>query len=225
MGYVIGSGWWCDGSGKHEHSCRQGEIERQVYQPDFHTLWLKYIKKFTYPDEIVIIDSNSPITPDKDPLEKWIRLNSNLGHTRGALNAILMSAKYAKVFGRDFIYIEQDLLVHGEGWIDKCYEKAKRKGILLGRDRKGRQPIHIGLIFVLNSKLDEFIQKIDILNLEQLPMIEKHFRKSLVFDYLPIEGYRGIDRNNVLGSDNWYCQWFTPKQFIEVKEIASKWIS
>ena len=56
--YIIGTGWWCDGSGTHTHSKHQPYVDKKTRQVEFFDLWYKSVMKFTNPHNIVVIDSN-----------------------------------------------------------------------------------------------------------------------------------------------------------------------
>ena len=64
MNYIIGTGWWCDDTGVHSHTKHQKYVDTSTRKKDFFDLWYKSIRKFTNPQSIIVVDSNSPVKPN-----------------------------------------------------------------------------------------------------------------------------------------------------------------
>lgn len=176
MKYIIGTGWWCDGTGLHSHSKHQKYVDKKTRQSDFFDLWYKSVKKYTKPDKIIMVDSNSPIKPNlsgKDDVE-FISLNKNYGAaidgtSKGILSgwdrSVLMGASYAMLCDVDyFVYIEQDCLIHGKGIIEYAISKMNRAKVMLGDGIGTPQPIQQSFIIVKGDYLQTFISKDFTLN-------------------------------------------------------------
>lgn len=126
MKYVIGSGWYsADEFGGTGH--RLGHSYTR--SPAFHTIWRTLLFRYSTPERVVIVNSDSPVRPDADPREEWICLDRNYQrstHTHnGWTRGFLMGAWYAWNCDADFIYVEQDCVVLGDTWVDLIYEKAR----------------------------------------------------------------------------------------------------
>ena len=132
MKYVIGTGWWCDGSGKHAGSANNTSTE-STRKKDFFKTWRHFIEKYTKPEKIIITDSNSPIPPDfngTDGRYEYIKLTDNFGHASvsdtdmcGWTRSFLNGAFYAYITNADYyVYIEQDCLVVGDNIIEKIID-------------------------------------------------------------------------------------------------------
>lgn len=132
MKYVIGTGWWCDGSGKHAGSMHNTSTDRTRKNRFFKT-WRHFIEKYTNPEKIIITDSNSPIPPDLEGTDgryEYISLTENFKHADlsdtdmcGWTRAFLNGAFYAYITNADYyVYIEQDCLVVGHNIIEKIID-------------------------------------------------------------------------------------------------------
>jgi hypothetical protein len=163
--YVIGSGWWCG------NAVRQSEYgSDRIRGRDFHELWYKAVNKFSNPEKIILIDSNSPVKPNfKGKDIEFISLNVNPGHSTGMSKArkycgwtssLLMSMQYALLCDCDyFVYLEQDALIYGEGMIEAEISsmESKRVPIAFGNPTKdGFQPIQVSFFIVRK----DFIEKV-----------------------------------------------------------------
>lgn len=128
MDYIIGTGWWCDGSGKHASSVNNNSTDLTRHQK-FSLIWSHFIKKYSNPQRIIVVDSNSP-----EPFEAiidydFIRMTRNFGHAIncdthlcGWTRSLLISAFYAFMNDMHYVYIEQDVLIHGENIIERAIE-------------------------------------------------------------------------------------------------------
>ena len=137
--------------------------------------------------QVVVTDSDSRLKPphigtdrqsEHYPELQWISLTENFGHEavsadptiggwersvlQGAFQAILNDVDY-------YVYVEQDLLVRGHKWIEKCVE-VMRQGhdkISYGAATEprttvgfGAQPLQQSLVVVSRKYLPTFVQKI-----------------------------------------------------------------
>lgn len=170
--YIIGTGWWCDGSGKHVGSMqRHNQSWDFIRQKEFFPIWYYFINKYTAPEKIIITDSNSPVKPDlpNDTRFEFVSLVKNFGHFNeavkdkimcGAVRAILNGAFYAYLNDVDYyIYIEQDCLVRGEGWVDVCINAMKKGKIMYGEGKGTPQPQQQSLLIIKSDFIPEFINK------------------------------------------------------------------
>ncbi len=181
-GYVIGTGWWCDGSGTHEGAqVSATQSDEAIRGRDFFRLWLWFINKYTNPDKIIVADSASPVRPElpEDPRIEFLSMKKNWGHfvgcdyslMCGVERAHLAVAFYALLNDSDLIYVEQDCLVAGEGWVDECYRALGSKQVMFGAGKRTPQPIQQSLALVrweylpvfINRLLDQYVRHRSIL--------------------------------------------------------------
>ncbi|MGU9865530.1 hypothetical protein [Kluyvera ascorbata] len=132
--YIIGSGWWCgDNVGRNVRG------DDFIRGKDFHKIWYDSIVKNCNPQKIVIVDSASPIKPDlaDDSRLEFISLNRNWGHSTtlnekevfcGWTASVILGLQYAALCDTDyFVYIEQDVVLVGDGIIDKIISDMEEK--------------------------------------------------------------------------------------------------
>jgi hypothetical protein len=135
MNYVIGTGWWCDGTGKHVD--RNETSSNEARHLEFFDMWYDKVQKFTSPDKVVIVNSDSPIKPNfSDYINvTTIDLDKNFNgagilqgarkkfHSSTGVNVsrtagtrqVFMSAWYAYYNDFDYyVWLEQDCLVYGD---------------------------------------------------------------------------------------------------------------
>lgn len=130
MSYIIGTGWWCDGSTKK--SPLHGE-ERVVDRMQVFNVWLASIKKYTNPDSIVVVDSASPAKPRFSKSGMMvIPMTGNLygpdfGLKNGvATRQVFLGAFYALFNKADYyVWVEQDCLLCGEGIIERAIREMR----------------------------------------------------------------------------------------------------
>jgi hypothetical protein len=138
---VVGSGWWCDGTRS------PWLIGDQITKtPEFFRLWLYLVRRYIEPDQIVIIDSRSPLKPSeylRNDLT-WIELDRNYGHSNdirtgrvvtkfaGNTRAQILGAMFALCNDADiFCYVEQDCIIRGRNIIDQALA-GRQPGIVVG---------------------------------------------------------------------------------------------
>lgn len=134
MKYVIGSGWWC-GEDSLNNTERVLYGDDEIRGREFHKLWYESIVENTSPEKIIIIDSASPVLPDLtvDTRLEFISLSMNAGHASkhlgkycGWTRAVLLGLQYANMCDADYyVYVEQDVLLHGKGIVEHCIKQMK----------------------------------------------------------------------------------------------------
>lgn len=132
--YVIGTGWWCPGETIQDRIQQYGD--NAIRSREFHQLWYQAVSRYSNPQKILIVDSNSPLlpvlNPDDDRME-LVSLNFNAGHNTalktkycGAVRAMQLGLMYALQCDTDyFVYLEQDALIYGAGIIEYCISRMK----------------------------------------------------------------------------------------------------
>jgi len=56
--YIIASGWWC-GDDQDDRTKRLGS--EAIRSKEIHSLWSQCTERFASPEEVLVIDSHSPI--------------------------------------------------------------------------------------------------------------------------------------------------------------------
>jgi len=168
--YIISTGWWC---GSEDETNSAG-----IKKTEFVELWSKSIEKFTKPEKIFVVDSNSPVKPNYEnefitSRLEFVSLLENTGHSAnpnhlglycGWTRAVLMGIEYALMCDVDYyVYVEQDCLLFGENIIEYAISKMT-KPYMFG-DAKGLgHPLQQSFFIIHKSKFEEFIHNYKSIN-------------------------------------------------------------
>lgn len=198
--YIITSGWWCSGIANHfDRTKRIGD--ESIRTQEFHHQWLAAIKRFTNPEKIFIVDSNSPVPCPVDPSsEVIVSLLDNAGHPSmhsgklsGVSYAHILGMTLAYVNDADFwVYVEQDALIYGDGIIEKCIEKM-RGDYMFGSGDGTPQPVQHSLMVMRKDAIPVFVKRfcaIDARDCEISPEIKFAIATSKVLSMLPTWVYK-----------------------------------
>lgn len=173
--YVIGSGWWSkDNEGFSKERKKLGDDF--IRSPEFHHLWYESISRYTTPNKIIIVDSASPQKPPlnlKDGRIEFISLDKNYGHATncigkfgGWLRSCLLGVAYAWMCDADyFVYVEQDVLLYGEGIIEHAISRMNHS-FMFGRFGQGLrtktpQPLQQSFFIIKKPAYLEFMQRME----------------------------------------------------------------
>ena len=137
--YIVGSGWWCDDEldAPLEPGNRALYGDEKIRSSAFHHLWYYSVDKFTSPEKIIIVDSNSPVAPainDNDKRIEFVSLAVNSGHAINAIHhlsgwtkSVLLGLQYAMFSEVEyFVYVEQDTLLKGGAIVEYCIDRMKK---------------------------------------------------------------------------------------------------
>lgn len=170
--YIVGTGWWCDGSGEHAGSMQPRNMSSSfIRTAPFFEFWYHFVDRYTSPERIVIVDSASPVAPPMPNDSRIVHLPmmENFGHSvtserqgvmSGVERCLLQLMMYAHVNETDLVYIEQDCLVRGEGWLDACFEALGDKPIMYGDGEGTPQPMQQSLMIFRHEALWEAMNKV-----------------------------------------------------------------
>ena len=206
--YIITAGWWC-GIAENEVRKRQGsEKTREV---GFFDLWKKSILENTEPQKIMLLDSASQIKPSQNQLEgiEFISLIDNPGHSTnhtghysGYMRSIIMGVTYAAVCDVDYwVYVEQDVLLKGEGIIEYCIEHMNTP-YMFGSGKGTPQFLQQSLIIIRKDGFNSFLKHLNsISSTDSKVSPESKFliATSWLYRLIPEFFYRQITKNNWVG--------------------------
>ena len=176
MKYIIGTGWWCDKDNESD-SGRVAFGNDIIRSESFHHVWAHSICKYTSPDRVIVVDSNSPISPPLDqsvlPYE-YVNLNENGGHATnikgrycGWARSVLLSMEYASLCDCDYyIYVEQDVLLRGKGIIERCINEMGDTEFLFGKDHDSKQPLQQSFFIIKKTAIERFISRYRSINFD-----------------------------------------------------------
>jgi len=171
MNYVIGSGWWCTDSGERVAG-RPYAGSDVIRSAEFHHLWSAVVDAWTTPSAVIIIDSASPARPPvTNTTYQTTRLSHNPGHATvhtghysGWTASVLHSLEYALSADADYmVYVEQDVLLFGEGIIEHCIERM-RKSLMFGGGAGTPQPLQQSFFIVRKDGMRRFLAGLHAIN-------------------------------------------------------------
>lgn len=160
---VVGTGWWCEGD--RTAGVVGSNAQRSQY---FFDLWYHCVQRYIAPEKIIVVDSASPVRPrlDDKPNVEFVSLDRNYLHSRalaqrvlvtkyaGWTRSVFLSACYAAMCDADYyVYVEQDCLIHGEGFLQEGVSRGA-SGIWLGywhRNARGASGGHFNSNVVQTS--------------------------------------------------------------------------
>ncbi|MDX7806852.1 hypothetical protein ACW5XE_18730 [Aeromonas caviae] len=184
--YIIGSGWWCN-----DNNVQLEQTERVLYGDEsirgesFHKYWYESINRCCSPDKIVIVDSCSPVKPplSDDPRIVFISLNENAGHAvqhtgkfGGWLRSVILSLQYATLSDCDYyVYVEQDVLLQGQGIIEYCIDNMSSP-FMFGECKTFKNPLQQSFFIIRRDGFDSFLAKLLSMNYkDSMIMPERKF--------------------------------------------------
>lgn len=172
--YVIGTGWWCTNQ-DHDGATRlQTYGDDQIRSECFNEKWYQSISDNTNPQQIIIVDSASPIPPpiiDIDSRIQYLRLNENGGHATnlkgkycGWTRSVIVGLSYTLCCDADyFVYVEQDVLLSGRGIIEKCIETMKTN-YMFGETSSIQQPLQQSFFVIKRQGIERFLSRLYRIN-------------------------------------------------------------
>lgn len=165
--YMIASGWWC--SGKDE-VLPHHRGDARIRSVDFHSIWYHLLDRFTSPSRILIVDSASPVPAPIRSDDKRIQLHRlaiNPGHATscsdrfcGWTASVLCGLQDCLHSDNDyFVYIEQDVLLYGEGIIEAAISKM-RTPYMFGDAVGIPQPLQQSFFIVRRDGIAPFLSRL-----------------------------------------------------------------
>ncbi len=134
--YIIHSGWWCDGTGVHPGATKYSDA--RIRTVAFFDVWYEFVRAYTKPEKILIVDSASPVLPDLDGKDiECVSMRRNFLHGMkcdtqwgGWTRAFFTGAFYALMNDVDYaVFVEQDCLPVGEGVVERAIANMGDKKI------------------------------------------------------------------------------------------------
>lgn len=169
--YVISTGWWCtDGIDTRDKLLGDDSIREK----DFFNLWYQSVVRFTSPEKILVVDSNSPVKPQLSNVDnkvEFISLDENAGHSTnhkgkycGYTRGIFTGLGYALSCNVDYwVYVEQDALLFGDGIIEEAINNMKGD-FLFGSGDGTPQVLQQSLIIMKTSFITKFLKNYSDIN-------------------------------------------------------------
>lgn len=138
----------------------------------FRKLWWASINKFVKPEKIFMVDSNSPLKPNdhefSDTSIELINLMSNPGHSSntkyhysGWMASVILGLEYVLVNDLDFfLYIEQDVLIYGDEFIQEIEKSLLSNKYVFGSGEGTPQPLQQSVFAIRKDGIRDFLSKL-----------------------------------------------------------------
>lgn len=230
MKYIIGSGWWCDGSGEHKRSKRERNTSsNETRKLGFHDLWYHCVHKYSSPEKIFITDSASPVAPKWRDDEVVVPLLGNYEYDgiwlTGWARSLINGAYYA-LMNNDieyYVYVEQDCLIIGEGIIEHVISHMeKKKANFCYGTTIDDYKIDTSFVFVKRDFIFDFIRHYlrgqDVLDKPYPERMFQYISKQRATRVTPLPFGYGRSRPIDMDKDMFYAQRWTDEELKKIKE-------
>lgn len=137
---LICTGWYSS----NEPRTYQTFGDESVRNQSFRSLWWQSVDTFIQPKHVLVVDSASPVKPHDHLFSSTkttqIELLKNPGHAQnctthyaGWMASILVGLEFSLLNDVDFfLYVEQDALVYGKGFVEKIKQKLLTNDFVFG---------------------------------------------------------------------------------------------
>lgn len=208
----------------------------QTRQAEFFEYWYRAVKRFTNPQQILIVDSHSPVKPNLEGKEdcQLVSMVKNFGAAidgssksmlSGWDRGIIAGAAYAMVNDVDyFVYVEQDCLIYGDGIIEHAIASMPaNKPISLGSGEGTPQRAQQSLVIIRRDFIPTFLyientqSKAALKNAPELRYFESY---RAINHWLPFRG--GRQRPVDWDADYIYLQHMSSEELDRFKAIIGE---
>ena len=243
LNYIIGSGWFSDeynktqkGKNANEHQKHYGGIVGR--NSKFSKYWLSHIlNQSILPKKIFILDADSPeeidINVKNHGLVEISRQLKNYGHgvhcsknniLCGWARGFLHGAMQAYLNDCDYVYVEQDLLLFGEKFIENIFELLEKndKQVCCINGDETPQKLQQSLVVVKHSYLIKYIT--GLLNSTDHTISEELKHYNVIGNDIMWCPYKGGRQRKNLDKENYCFQHLTSEE-IEKLKIDNKLIN
>lgn len=242
VNYVIGSGWFSDeynktimGKKTNNHQKKYGGIAGR--NSNFSKYWLSHIlNQSLLPKKIFILDADSPEKIDSNlsnhNLIEISKQLKNFGHGTicskynilcGWARGFLHGAMQAYLNDCDYVYVEQDLLIFGEKFIENIFKLLSKnnKQICCINGDETPQKLQQSFVVVKHSYLIKYIT--GLLNSHDHTISEELKHYNIIKNDIMWCPYRGGRQRNNLNKENYCLQHLTieeiEKMIVEKKIV------
>jgi hypothetical protein len=137
---LVTTGWYAS----HESRSYRTSGDDLIRGAAFRPLWWRSMDTFIKPQHVFIVDSASPVKANDAAYTstdcRCVELLINPGHSQNTRHfysgwsaGIIMGLEYALNCDVDmFLYVEQDVLVYGDGIVEKTKSALRRKDLVFG---------------------------------------------------------------------------------------------
>jgi len=181
-----------------------------IRKPSFRPIWWQSVDTFINPHHVLIVDSASPVKSDDQlyTATKFsnIELLKNPGHSQncethycGYMASVILGLEFALHNDVDFfLYIEQDALVYGKGFLDKIKQMLLKNDFVFGGNICGEIEQSV---FAINKKgIRKFLSALNEINYtdRQIGPELKFMYAASVLRSLPLAGLFSFDNSRIV---------------------------
>lgn len=234
--YIIGSGWFSDKHNKTQMGKKTNDLQKKyggIYgrNSGFSKYWLSHIlNQSILPKKIFILDAKSPeeldINVKNHNLVEISKQLKNFGHGAyciknnilcGWARGFLYGAMQAYLNDCDYVYVEQDLLLFGEKFIENVFKllEKKNKQICCIDGNETPQKIQQSFIVVKHSYLIKYIN--GLLNSTDHTISEELKHYNIIKDDIMWCPYKGGRQRINLDKQNYCLQHLTSEEIEKLK--------
>jgi hypothetical protein len=204
---LVCTGWYSS----NESRTYQTFGDDLIRSKDFRSLWWNSMDTFVQPENVLIVDSASPIKPNDNLYttthRQYIELLKNSGHSQnctahycGYMASVILGLEYALHNDVElFIYIEQDALIYGKDLIKKIKQCLKEKDLVFGDGGKFGDIEQS--IFAANKKgIRKFLSALHAINFtdRQIQPEFKFMYAASKMKHFPLLGLVSWDNNRLI---------------------------
>lgn len=175
--------------------------DEEVRSNGFRPLWWQSLDTFVKPSQVLVVDSASPIKPHDelhtDTEFRVIELLKNPGHSQncvthycGYMASVVIGLEYALLNDVEFfLYIEQDALTYGKGFVDKIKQSLLKSDFVFG-DAGSRSEIEQSVFALSKKGIRKFLSALHSIEFtdRQIPPEVKFMYSASYFSGLPLSG-------------------------------------
>lgn len=137
---LVCTGWYSSGAPRSYITYGDEEIRNNAFRP----LWWQSLDTFVKPAHVLVVDSASPVKPNdyQHTSTKFstIELLKNPGHSQnctthycGYMASVIVGLEFALLNDVDFfLYIEQDALTYGKGFVERIKQSLLTSDFVFG---------------------------------------------------------------------------------------------
>jgi len=137
---LICTGWYSSDEARTYQTFGDESVRNQ----SFRSLWWQSVDTFIKPNHVLVVDSASPVKPHDHLFSSTktthLELLINPGHAQnctthyaGCMAAMMIGMEFALHNDVDFfLYVEQDALVYGKGFVEKIKQKLLKSDFVFG---------------------------------------------------------------------------------------------
>lgn len=169
---LLGTGWFSAVHDANYITCGSSLIRSLEFRP----FWWYGVKNFLRPNEVLVIDSASPVELSEFSANEMrvqqLVLPSNPGHSQttsqhycGWTASVLISLEYAIASDFDiFVYVEQDVLLYGSDLRDEIIKKVQKSPVVFGDGADTPQVLQQSFFAIERRSMRPFLSGLHMIN-------------------------------------------------------------